>query len=152
MSDDSNTDEQTLRAMVADWAAAIRARNAAGVVAHQADGFVLYSLAPPLVSDDAGVAGLDAWFATWEGGLAVEIRDLELVIGGDAAFGHCLTRLGGIKRGGARDEIWFRQTLGFRRIGGRWRILHQHESVPFYMDGSTRAAVDLMPEGDRAGA
>lgn len=26
-----------------------------------------------------------------------------------------------------------------------WRIVHQHESTPFYMDGSFTAAVDLTP-------
>ena len=36
-------------------------------------------------------------------------------------------------------------TLLSRKIRGDWRIVHQHESVPFYMDGSYRAAVDLKP-------
>jgi ketosteroid isomerase-like protein len=36
-------------------------------------------------------------------------------------------------------------TLCFRKIDGEWRITHEHESVPFYMDGSVRAAVDLEP-------
>ena len=59
------------------------------------------------------------------------------------AFGHGLSRLSGNKLDGETNEIWFRQTFGFRRIAGEWRIAHQHESVPFYMDGSYRAAVDL---------
>jgi ketosteroid isomerase-like protein len=44
-----------------------------------------------------------------------------------------------------RDEHWFRQTLCFRKINGAWTIVHEHESVPFYMDGSFRAAIDLKP-------
>ena len=44
-----------------------------------------------------------------------------------------------------KNEVWFRQTLCFRKIRGAWKIAHQHESVPFYMDGSYRAAVDLEP-------
>jgi PhnB protein len=39
-----------------------------------------------------------------------------------------------------------RETLGLRKIDGIWKIAHQHHSVPFYMDGSNRAAVDLKPE------
>jgi ketosteroid isomerase-like protein len=42
-------------------------------------------------------------------------------------------------------DLWFRLTLGLRSIGGRWKLLHEHESVPFYMDGSYKAAVDLRP-------
>ncbi|WP_446719495.1 hypothetical protein [Inquilinus sp. OTU3971] len=32
-----------------------------------------------------------------------------------------------------------------RRAADGWVIVHEHESVPFYMDGSLRAAVDLKP-------
>jgi ketosteroid isomerase-like protein len=35
--------------------------------------------------------------------------------------------------------------LGFRKIDGKWAIAHEHSSVPFYMDGSYKAAVDLKP-------
>lgn len=37
---------------------------------------------------------------------------------------------------GIRDRV---------KSDGAWRIAHRHESVPFYMDGSNRAAVDLTP-------
>ena len=42
-------------------------------------------------------------------------------------------------------DIWFRATMGLRKTGGRWLIVHDHSSVPFYMDGSYRAAMDLQP-------
>ena len=139
-------DRTALRSMLDAWTEALRSKDAEGVVRHQSPDFLQYSLAPPLVSTAADAAGLNAWFATWEGRLGVEIRDLELVISGDAGFGHCLSRLSGTKVGGGHDTVWFRQTFGFRRVDGDWKIVHQHESVPFYMDGSDRAAVDLAPE------
>lgn len=138
-------EEARIRAVIDDWTDALRRKHAAGVVAHHGHGFVLFSLAPPLVSDAADAEGLDAWFATWDGPLELEHRGLQVTAGGDTAFVHGLTRLAGTKVGGRRDEIWFRQTLGFRLEGGSWRIVHQHESVPFYMDGSDRASVDLRP-------
>ena len=42
-------------------------------------------------------------------------------------------------------DLWFRETLGFRKIDGKWTITHEHSSVPFYMDGSFKAAIDLKP-------
>ena len=36
-------------------------------------------------------------------------------------------------------------TLGFRKIDDEWTITHEHSSVPFYMDGSFKAAIDLKP-------
>ena len=41
--------------------------------------------------------------------------------------------------------LWFRVTLGLRKIDGRWLVTHEHESVPFEMDGSFRASIGLRP-------
>jgi PhnB protein len=38
-----------------------------------------------------------------------------------------------------------RATVGCRKIADRWKVTHEHSSVPFYMDGSYKAAVDLRP-------
>ena len=46
---------------------------------------------------------------------------------------------------GMKVDLWFRETLGFRKIDGKWTITHEHSSVPFYMDGSFKAAIDLKP-------
>ena len=35
--------------------------------------------------------------------------------------------------------------MGFRKVDGTWKIAHAHTSVPFYMDGSFKAATDLNP-------
>jgi ketosteroid isomerase-like protein len=45
---------------------------------------------------------------------------------------------------GEQTELWFRQTMCLHKIGGEWRIAHEHDSVPFYMDDA-RAAIDLKP-------
>jgi PhnB protein len=137
--------EAEIRALIDDWARAIRDKDADGVMAHHAPGSVTFDLAPPLMSTGADAKGLQAWFATWRGPLGYEIRNLNIAAGDDAAFCHGLARLTGIKTDGEHADIWFRQTLCFRKIGDRWKIAHQHESVPFYMDGSYRAAVDLKP-------
>jgi ketosteroid isomerase-like protein len=44
-----------------------------------------------------------------------------------------------------RFDLWFRSTTCFRKVDGEWRVAHEHSSTPFYMDGSMRAAVDLLP-------
>lgn len=107
-------EEARIAAILGNRAAALRAKDAVGVVSHQNDDFVLFSLAPPPVSDAV-------------------------------AFCHSLNRRSGTMTGGTRNDLRFRQTLGLRRVDDRWTIVHQHESVPFYMDGSDRAAVDRAP-------
>jgi ketosteroid isomerase-like protein len=41
--------------------------------------------------------------------------------------------------------LWYRSTVGLRRIAGNWLVTHEHHSVPFEMDGSFRASVGLKP-------
>jgi uncharacterized protein (TIGR02246 family) len=137
--------EAQIRAVIDDWARAMRAKDVAGVMAHYAPDSVTFDLAPPLISTGADAKGLQAWFSTWPGPIGYEIRDLRITAGDDAAFCHSLNRLSGTKSDGEKADVWFRLTLGLRKLGGEWRIAHQHESVPFYMDGSYRAAVDLKP-------
>jgi ketosteroid isomerase-like protein len=61
------------------------------------------------------------------------------------AFCHGLTHMTGTKTDGAQVDLWFRSTVGLRRTAAGWQITHEHESTPFYMDGSDRAATDLTP-------
>lgn len=62
----------------------------------------------------------------------------------DVAFWHSLNRMRATTTDGEQTDLWFRQTLCLRKVGGEWRIAHEHDSVPFYMD-EARAAIDLTP-------
>jgi ketosteroid isomerase-like protein len=53
--------------------------------------------------------------------------------------------MSGTRTDGGETDVWVRQTLCLRRIGDAWKIAHEHTSVPFYMDGSNKAALDLKP-------
>jgi ketosteroid isomerase-like protein len=65
---------------------------------------------------------------------------------GDVAFATSLDAMTAVPKGGSEEfTLWYRTTLGLRRIDGRWLITHEHNSVPFLMDGSFRAAVGLEP-------
>ena len=137
--------EQTqIRDVIEDWAAGLRSKDVARVKSHEVEELMHFSLAPPLVADEKGPYGLEKWFKTWDGPLGYELRDLEVVSGDGVAFSHSLNHLTGTQRG-KKADVWFRSTLGFRKLDGEWKIVHEHESVPFLMDGSDKAAVDLKP-------
>jgi PhnB protein len=139
------SDEAQIRAVIEKWAAALRNKDTAGVLSHYTPNQVHFSLAPPLVSTVSNAESLSAWFATWEGSIGYDILNLNITVGGDVAFSHSLNRMQGTMTDGSKGDLWFRHTLGFQRITGVWKIAHEHESVPFYMDGSSKAAVDLEP-------
>ena len=138
-------DDTKIRSLIDERANALRNKDARGVISHLAEDFVQFSLAPPLIATDANVKGFDAWFATWQGRLGCELRDLTIAVGDGIAFSHSLNHMTGTKTDGQKVDLWFRQTLCFRKINGAWAIVHEHESVPFTMDGSFRAAIDLKP-------
>src|SRR6266550_4115619 len=104
------------RANVIDnWAEGMRRKDAPRVMAHGAQGFLHFSLAPPLIAKDVGAEGLKAWFDTWLGPIEFEIADLEITAGEDVAFCTSINRLRGTKTDGETNEIWFRQTLGLKK-------------------------------------
>lgn len=133
------------RAMVETWARAIRAKDVAGVVACQAEDCVQFELAPPLRVVGSDHEGLQAWFDTWRGPVGVDIAEMRIFVREDLAFCSGLIHLTGDRTDGSTTEIWIRNTLGLRKIGGEWKIVHLHESVPVHMDGTFRGALNLEP-------
>ncbi|QTZ91016.1 YybH family protein [Streptomyces auratus] len=141
-------DEARIREVLQDRAAATTARDARRFLSHCAPDIVEFSLAPPL--QYKGPQALDqraveAWYATWRGPIEVTLTQLEITVGDDVAFGHSINRMRGTKTDGFEVELWSRATVGLRRIDGTWKITHAHDSVPFLMDGSGLAALDLTP-------
>ena len=56
-----------------------------------------------------------------------------------------VNRISGTRTSGEDADVWARATVCYRKTDGKWMVAHEHVSVPFYMDGSNRAAVDLKP-------
>jgi ketosteroid isomerase-like protein len=130
-------------AVLTEQHAAIAAGDAARAIATYAPGPVVYNLAPPLVQAIDDASGLADWIASFTAPPVLAHHDPVVHASGDVAFVHALTSMTGDK--GGQFTLWFRSTVGLRRLDGRWCVVHQHESVPFHMDGSFRAAVELTP-------
>jgi uncharacterized protein (TIGR02246 family) len=142
-------DETEIRQLVADQEAAMRNADADALVARYAPEAVVFDLAPPLRKSGADVhdAGrLRKWFAGFDNRVHFEVRDLDVTVDGDVAFCHSLNRMAATGQNAPGSfELWFRSTVCYRRIDGRWLVSHEHTSTPFEMDGSLRASVDLKP-------
>jgi PhnB protein len=138
------TKESDIVNVIDRWKAAICGKDAAAVMRCYSKEIIAFGLAPPL-REAVGREGLDAWFATWVGPLQIQTAQQSVCIGGDIAYVASIEQISGKKVGGEQVGVWTRATRGLRRIDGEWKISHEHTSVPFYMDGSLRAAVDLTP-------
>ncbi|MBD9451109.1 nuclear transport factor 2 family protein [Rhizobium sp. RHZ02] len=140
-----STDEEAIVAMLMMRATAIGEKNAKQALSFDAADSVEFSLAPPLAYYGKDEAGLQEWFDTWDGPIGGDVQDGKLTIGANAAFWSGLVHMTGTKTDGAMVDLWFRQTLGLVKREGRWLVAHQHASVPFAMDGSGKAMLDLKP-------
>ena len=138
----------TIRELLHQKAAALGAKDPEGMTSVYAPGAVIYNLAPPLrQTDDARDPKPAAeWLATFEEPMNLEIRDLEVTEEGDLAYATSIEGLSATPKGSTESfTLWYRATHGLRRIDGRWQITHEHQSVPFEMDGSFTASIDLQP-------
>jgi len=139
-----------IREVIEGKAALLGTGDVEAILSYYAPSFVEYDLAPPLrqPGDGRNPARLEAWIATFEAPPRRAVTELEITTDGDVAFATSLDCLTAVPRGSAESfSLWFRVTVGLRRIGGRWLVTHEHESVPFEMDGSFRAAIGLTPAG-----
>jgi ketosteroid isomerase-like protein len=128
----------------------MRTKDAARAVAALAEDVVAFELAPPLALPPGAARdaeGLAAWLSGFEK-IDIAVRDMRIEADGDVGFAHALHHLKGTRTGGRPVSLWMRSTLCFRREGGAWTIAHAHTSAPFHMDGSFRAAVDLVPNSE----
>jgi ketosteroid isomerase-like protein len=139
-------DEAQVRECIDGWARALRGKDVDGVMSHYTPDILTFDLAPPLQHvGEAYRRGFEEWFRTFRGPIGLEIRQLKITVGADVAFSHSINHISGARTSGEDTDIWVRATVCFRKIDGRWMAAHEHVSVPFYMDGSFRAAVDLRP-------
>jgi PhnB protein len=145
------SDEVAIGAALEVRARAIRAKDADATISCYGPEPVRYDLAPPLatVGGQARDRGdLIAWFDTWRGPIRYDLSNFSIAVGGDLGFAYGFVEIGGAKQDRpAAHTIWVRQTVCLRKLGDAWKIVHEHTSTPFYMDGSQKAAVDLAPPG-----
>lgn len=139
---------QQIRSLLERRLEALRAKDARRFIAAFDASIVKFDLAPPLRDSGPNVldpAGLQWWLDTWDDDLLVDVAELTITFDGSVAFCHCLEHIRGTRTDGEHADMWTRSTLGLRKIDGAWKITHEHNSAPFYMDGEGRAALDLRP-------
>jgi ketosteroid isomerase-like protein len=138
--------EAEIRELLEARAAAVRAKDVASVIEQVAPEVLAYDVVGPLRHSGSGQLRQRAeqWLSSFRGPLGYEIRDLCISAGEDVAFSYSLNRVVGTLIDGTRLDMWWRSTTGFRKIDGRWRITHEHNSVPFAPD-TGKASLDLQP-------
>jgi uncharacterized protein (TIGR02246 family) len=138
-------DEAAIRELIDGLATAIRGKDIDGVMASYATDLVAFDIVPPLQFVGTGVYK-KPWQDVFERFETIdyEVRDLSITAGDDVAFSHSLNRIHGTMTSGQKTDLWLRLTACYRKIDGRWLIVHLQASVPVDL-ATGKAALDLKP-------
>jgi ketosteroid isomerase-like protein len=124
---------EAVRSVIDARIRAIGAKDAQAAVAMLDPEIVAFEVAgPPQVPAEQArdVAATQAWLDSFDGAPGVELQDLTIHADGDVAFCHSLNRLTRRMADGRTIDLVMRSTLGLRKRGGEWTIVHAHTSVP----------------------
>jgi ketosteroid isomerase-like protein len=145
---DQRAAEAEVQQMYAQWAKAFEAKDLDGVMAIYVPGDALtaYDIVPPLQYKGAAAYRKDygEFFASFAAGPHVEFPGMSIEAGPDTAFVYGLERMSGKLTDGTPVDMWIRYTDGLKRIGGHWRVVHEHISVPVDL-ATGKARIDLKP-------
>jgi uncharacterized protein (TIGR02246 family) len=125
-------DENEIRELIERWAKAVRDEDLTGTRADHDPNMLMFDVPPPFLS-----RGLDAYMETWQifyaniaKPVVFNFDDVKVTAGFDVAFATATGRCVYINRQGQQEPLEFRLTMGLKKIEGKWRILHEHHSVP----------------------
>jgi uncharacterized protein (TIGR02246 family) len=135
-----------IRERIDALADALGAKDIDALMAHYAPDVVVFDVGQPLQcrGADAYRKNFERWFASVQGPIDFEIRDLRSTMRDDVAFCHYLGHVKSTRTTGEKTEYWVRVTSGLRKANGQWMITHEHVSVPLDL-GTMQAALDLQP-------
>lgn len=123
--------ENQIKQLIESWAQAVRNCDIDAILAHHASDMVMYDVPMPFES-----IGIDAYRKTWGTFFrftrpdVFDIQELHIIAGEDVAF--CYATMKCMDKSNSADyiDLYFRLTIGLKKINGQWTILHEHHSVP----------------------
>ena len=140
------TDEAQIREIIEQRVKAIDAKDLDALMSNHAADVLSFDLLDPLRS--SGVETIkkraEKWFSSYKTKIGYEVRDLKVTAGDAVAFCHYLYRVSGTLNDGGEVSMWVRATVCLQKTDGSWRIVHEHQSVPFDVK-TGKASLDLQP-------
>lgn len=133
----SRSAESEIRQLIEHWMPAVRARDIPAITAPYADDIVAFDAIKAL-QFKGKAAYREHWQACMEhcpGDMIFEMEQLQIHATDDLAFAHWLNRCGPASEEGGEDKsCYMRASVGYKRIDGQWKVIHEHWSAPFDME------------------
>lgn len=127
------TEKEEVWKVLEDAFAAISAKDSKKVISHYASDAIIYDCKPPFQTK-----GAIAWKHTWEAcfpyfpdKFRFETRDVHIHVGEDLAFAHFMMRIITDDTSHDAAQTWMRCTSCLKRQQSKWKIVHEHGSLPY---------------------
>jgi ketosteroid isomerase-like protein len=132
---EAKTDDQAeIAALEGHLMSSIRAKDLDGVMSIYVpdQSLFVFDVIPPrqYVSAAAYREDWKGVLASFNGPITAEIADLRITTGNNLGFGHSIQHFSGTDRSGKNIDWTLRVTDCYRKINGKWLIVHEHYSVP----------------------
>lgn len=127
------SDKAQIQALEKAFAAAVEAKNLDKVMAaYVKSGLYVFDVVPPRAypSWDAYRKDWEELFGMADGPIKFDISDLAITVSGDVAYSHSIQAMSYKLKSGAPSDMVVRVTDVYRKSAGKWRIVHEHVSVP----------------------
>ena len=127
------TDETAIRQLLAEWTRVTREGPQDDVLKNHSDDVLIYDVLPPLKYESAAAyrASWDEWQPDTQGDMQFELEDLKVTTSPEVAFAHGFLQCGGTLPDGESFQDTVRATFCLRKLGGDWKVFHQHISKPY---------------------
>jgi ketosteroid isomerase-like protein len=128
-----NSDQEAIAGIEEHIAQGVEARNSRAVLANYVpgDSLIVFDAIPP-----REYRGWEAYRRDWQGifdactaAPTMEITDLKVEAERGLAYSHSIQHFTCAAKSG-KLELTMRTTDVYRKIGGKWLIVHEHNSVP----------------------
>lgn len=126
------TNEEQIKRLIENWTKAVRERDIKEILANHSQDIVMYDVPPPFQS-----VGIEAYRKTWDlffswsrDIVVFDIKEMQIITGDDVAFCFASMQCEGIDKNGEIEPLDFRLTIGLKKIGAQWIIVHEHHSLP----------------------
>ena len=144
----ADDDVAQIQKLEADFARAVEAKDVPAVMqTFVHDGtLVAFDVNPPRqhVGWDDYRNDWQGWLGNLAGPISYTVDDLHVVVDGTLAYGTSVQRGAWTEASGAPFRITLRVTDVYRKIDGRWLVVHEHISVPVDL-GTDKADLTSAP-------
>ncbi len=142
----TTTSDVQIRELVALRAQATRDKDVDAAMSYFAEDIVSFDVVNPLQysGSKAMRTRTGEWFSSFEGPIGYVNHELTVAAGEDVAFIHSLNQVDATRKDGQALKMWWRSTVCYRKIGGKWMVTHEHNSVPFDVE-TGKASLGLEP-------